>query len=89
MAIGSVGQPRIGRLVLLSAGLTSVLGCSTFRSIEQWKCDNWGMCHFGIKPSQQMVVDAECCPDGYSTIGTEVEAGVDYPSVTESCPTCN
>lgn len=22
------------------------IGCGMCRSIEQWKCDNWGMCHF-------------------------------------------
>ncbi|MFZ4079677.1 MAG: hypothetical protein ACOYKN_00520 [Pirellula sp.] len=21
-------------------------GCGMCRSVEQWKCDNWGMCHF-------------------------------------------
>lgn len=26
-------------------------GCSGIRSIEQWKCDHLGMCHFGIKPT--------------------------------------
>ena len=26
-------------------------GCSCLRSIEQWKCDNLGMCHFGTRPS--------------------------------------
>jgi len=27
-------------------------GCGVVRNIEQWKCDNFGMCHFGITPSQ-------------------------------------
>lgn len=26
-------------------------GCGAMRGIEQWKCDNWGMCHFGVTPS--------------------------------------
>lgn len=26
-------------------------GCGALRGIEQWKCDNWGMCHFGVTPS--------------------------------------
>lgn len=33
------------------AALCAVSGCGIIRGIEQWKCDNWGMCHFGIQPS--------------------------------------
>ncbi|MFM8570725.1 MAG: hypothetical protein ACKOAU_03915 [Pirellula sp.] len=36
---------QIALLVLLIAFPLSV-GCGMCRSIEQWKCDNWGMCHF-------------------------------------------
>jgi hypothetical protein len=43
---------RYTGLVLATIVLFAVSGCSAARSIEQWKCDNWGMCHFGIQPSQ-------------------------------------
>ncbi|MCU0707724.1 MAG: hypothetical protein MUF23_05485 [Pirellula sp.] len=29
--------------LFLSVSLT---GCQCIQQIEQWKCDNWGMCHF-------------------------------------------
>lgn len=39
-------------LFSLIAGATTFLsGCGFLRNIEQWKCDNMGMCHFGITPS--------------------------------------
>jgi hypothetical protein len=38
------------RRLVLSFGLLGMMsgltGCGAFRGIEQWKCDNWGMCHF-------------------------------------------
>jgi hypothetical protein len=43
------------RAILTSLLVTSsclLTGCGALRSIEQWKCDNLGMCHFGVKPSQ-------------------------------------
>ncbi len=35
----------------LAAALCLSSGCGAVRCIEQWKCDNFGMCHFGITPS--------------------------------------
>lgn len=46
---------EIMRAILTSLLVTSsclLTGCGALRSIEQWKCDNLGMCHFGVKPSQ-------------------------------------
>ncbi|TWU31360.1 hypothetical protein Poly41_62290 [Novipirellula artificiosorum] len=43
------------KYTLASLLLLSATGCGTIRGMEQWKCDNWGMCHFGTQPSQ-------CCP---------------------------
>jgi len=41
-------------IVLNLLVLTPLLftGCGVVRNIEQWKCDNFGMCHFGITPTQ-------------------------------------
>ncbi|MEZ6092169.1 MAG: hypothetical protein R3C05_30045 [Pirellulaceae bacterium] len=42
------------RIIQIAIALTTVLllsGCGVMRGIEQWKCDTWGMCHFGIRPS--------------------------------------
>jgi hypothetical protein len=36
---------RIARIGLILA-VPMLGGCGMCRSIEQWKCDNWGMCHF-------------------------------------------
>jgi len=38
------------KVLLFLATMTSA-GCRIGRGIEQWKCDNLGMCHFGITPS--------------------------------------
>lgn len=40
------------KALLLVLALGCFPGCRTIRGIEQWKCDNWGMCHFGIKPTR-------------------------------------
>jgi hypothetical protein len=46
------------RLVAALAIVSVIPGCGIVRSIEQWKCDNWGMCHFGIQPSNP---GPNCC----------------------------
>lgn len=38
--------------VLSTILLLTVSGCGVVRHVEQWKCDNWGICHHGIQPSQ-------------------------------------
>lgn len=43
-------------LMIVSPGIA---GCSALRGIEQWKCDNMGMCHFGLRPSAP---DCPCSP---------------------------
>ena len=49
-------------MVIQSCKLTALVlaticlpGCGMLRSIEQWKCDHLGMCHFGTQPSSQPV----------------------------------
>jgi hypothetical protein len=42
--------------ILVAAG-----GCGAVRNLEQWKCDRWGMCHFGIQPSLQPAMAAAPC----------------------------
>ena len=37
--------------VILFLATVTCSGCRIGRGIEQWKCDNLGMCHFGITPS--------------------------------------
>jgi hypothetical protein len=57
------------RRVVLSFGLLGMIsgmtGCGAFRGIEQWKCDNWGMCHFA--PSR---------PGVYAPMSVQPTAGV-------------
>ena len=48
-------------------------GCGTLRNIEQWKCDNLGMCHFGITPSLPYPKPWES--DVYSPVPVYGEAG--------------
>jgi hypothetical protein len=49
------------RLMLILVGLLcGTGGCSTLRSVEQWKCDHWGMCHFGTTPTP--TASAPDCP---------------------------
>jgi hypothetical protein len=33
-------------LGLVSVALVALPGCQCMQQMEQWKCDNWGMCHF-------------------------------------------
>jgi hypothetical protein len=43
--LGATMKKQIARIgVMLAVPMLS--GCGMCRSIEQWKCDNWGMCHF-------------------------------------------
>lgn len=59
---------RLRRLVLsfgLLGMLSGLTGCGAFRGIEQWKCDNWGMCHFA--PNR---------PGVYSPMSVQPTAGV-------------
>jgi hypothetical protein len=39
-----------------------VPGCGIIRNIEQWKCDNLGLCHFGIEPSCPAPVGCDVNP---------------------------
>jgi hypothetical protein len=43
---------RILSLFLMLSACVSATGCKSIRNVEQWKCDNWGLCHFGIKPTR-------------------------------------
>lgn len=40
--------------LLLTLTILPASGCGVFRSIEQWKCDNMGLCWFGLRPSNTM-----------------------------------
>ncbi len=56
-------QPStIGYLAVLIVVLSCTAGCGVFRSIEQWKCDNMGMCHFGTKPTYFVTPPVEAYP---------------------------
>ncbi|MEI8211243.1 MAG: hypothetical protein WCI02_03790 [Planctomycetota bacterium] len=55
---------KIGLVILVA--MTG--GCGAIRSMEQWKCDNWGMCHFAPrKPGvyTPMAVQPGYAPPGY------------------------
>ena len=41
----------VRRLLIVAGLLCGTGGCSTLRNVEQWKCDHWGMCHFGVQPT--------------------------------------
>lgn len=41
----SIMKTKFARMALILV-LPSLSGCGMCRSVEQWKCDNWGMCHF-------------------------------------------
>lgn len=48
---------------LLAIAPLCLTGCGVMRSIEQWKCDRLGMCHFGTTPSQPpMSPPSAYCP---------------------------
>jgi hypothetical protein len=42
---------RNSLIVLLALTPVTLSGCGFLRNVEQWKCDNLGMCHFGITPT--------------------------------------
>lgn len=63
----------------------SCTGCGTLRSIEQWKCDNWGMCMFGVQPSGSVpAIPGE----GYDMVGpgAEIPVGPAYPTYPTMAP---
>ena len=75
---------RLRRLVLsfgLLGMMSGLTGCGVFRGIEQWKCDNWGMCHFAPgRPgvySPMSVQPTAGVPMGY--YGAGVATPVPYP----------
>jgi len=59
-------------IVAIISGST---GCGVFRGIEQWKCDNWGMCHF-----------APTRPGVYSPMAVQPSAGVPWGYPTANAP---
>ena len=42
------------KIILILSAICLVSGCRTIRGVEQWKCDHWGLCHFGIKPTPRV-----------------------------------
>lgn len=42
---GCIMKKQIAQVGLILA-IPLLGGCGMCRSVEQWKCDNWGMCHF-------------------------------------------
>ena len=57
---------RLLILVVLAAGLLPATGCGLIRRTEQWKCDNLGLCFFGMQPSNGPPVGYE---QGFSVEG--------------------
>lgn len=39
----------------VAVSMVGTSGCSMFRAIDQWKCDNLGCCMFGTTPSRENV----------------------------------
>jgi len=70
---------RASITTLLVSSCCLLTGCGALRSIEQWKCDKLGMCHFGVTPSQAnwespiappaSCNTPDCSPPAYSTPG--------------------
>lgn len=59
---------KVGYLAILLVAVISASGCGVMRSVEQWKCDRLGMCHFGTRPSMQTpppipVYQGNTCPN--------------------------
>jgi len=54
----------INRFLFIAFSL-QVCGCSVCRNIEQWKCDNMGMCHFGITPTAKSIAPLASIPYQY------------------------
>jgi hypothetical protein len=90
---------RNSLIILLALTPVTLTGCGFLRNVEQWKCDNLGMCHFGITPtvSHAHVWDsnAQSPPPFYSDPG-EVMMNPPVP-ITEmpgtglpgkDCPNC-
>ena len=56
-AIKAVARKFEGNTMRFTFGIFFLLvvatsgGCRMIRGVEQWKCDNLGMCYFGTSPS--------------------------------------
>ena len=46
-----VQMRKAGFGIIVAVAITPMTGCGIFQAVEQWKCDNLGMCHFGTTPS--------------------------------------
>jgi hypothetical protein len=53
---------RSWMLLIGAALMISLSGCEAMRGVEQWKCDNLGLCCFGIRPSCQQGCPSACGP---------------------------
>lgn len=66
-------------------------GCGAIRGIEQWKCDNWGMCHFAPrKPGMMapMAVQPGYAPAAYGapSSGAVMPPGYSSGPMTTTAP---
>jgi hypothetical protein len=55
---------RLFVLMLLAAAIAPASGCRMVRATEQWKCDNLGLCWFGIQPSNRPPYQYQNYQDG-------------------------
>jgi hypothetical protein len=53
MSIRKVERRKNGVILFVAGFCLCSSGCSTLRSVEQWKCNRWGICHFGTTPQPQ------------------------------------
>ena len=77
---------RILALTLLA--LSACTGCNSVRNFEQWKCDRYGMCHFGITPSAPSVPPAAVvtAPPDVAVAPQCSNASCDYPATHHITP---
>lgn len=57
--------------------LVTSTGCQCIQQIEQWKCDNWGMCHFA--PQRPGVYTPMVVAPTYGAAPSPIAATPVYP----------
>ena len=53
-------MPRLSIMSIYVVILFAASGCNAIQRLDQWKCDNYGICPNGVQPSHQPMPSA--CP---------------------------
>ena len=53
---------RLSMILICAVFMFAASGCQSIRRFDQWKCDKYGICMFGVQPSCRQVCPQPACP---------------------------